>query len=458
MNVGLPPPPPLSIVVSGAIAPQAAASSGLVDGVAIGDLAAREGLSARRVEVTCYNPAGELSELCVAFNQSVSGAFNDSASRSQDAVLLLSTSNQSIPALFVTANKGALSLLFDFFRTGKVFDCEKKWLRLKGQEPPLELIEMGCSVPLAMARAMHLCHWLNECPEGSPWPEYADAFDQSSCLSVIQAIEHLSCDRPKNTARLVQAHLWSTIERELVSAVCDCAVFGVYEDEEGGRMLLLSVIDCYFDDSCTSSCSDDCSDGEVEFDSIKLGKLVDGMNQNISSLPDNSPLRKRFARCCHRALSPCISRKGAAAVNRLIDKPLVEFSQDSPAIYFATSPPWMEAGFCDGGRACSHQEDYGYFITAEADQEDPITWALTQKTDGSDWFVQTRTYTHPHKAGYRITSVALVKKLTLSERDDSFSANARATPITDATGTANEWGSAVSSTDELNWSADVQRC
>ena len=174
-------------------------------------------------------------------------------------------------------------------------------------------------------------------------------------------------------------------------------------------MLLLSVLDCHYDDSCSSSCSDDCSDGEVEFDSIKLGKLVDGMNQNISSLPDNSPLRKKFARYCHQALSPCTSRKGAAAVNRLIDKPLVELSQDSPAIYFSTSPPWMEAGFRDGGRACSHREDYGYFVTAEADQEDPITWALTQKTDASNWFVQTRTYTHPDKAGYRITSVALVK-------------------------------------------------
>lgn len=409
MNVGLPPPPPLSIDVSGASAPQAVASSGLADGVAIGDLAAPERLSARRVEATCYNPAVQLPESCVAFNQSVSGAFNDSASQSQDAVILLSTSDQSIPTLFVTANKGALSLLFDFFRTGKVFDCEKKWLRLKGQEPPLELIEMGCSAPHAMASAMYLCHWLNECPEGSPWPEYANSFDKSSCLSVIQAIEHLSCDRPKNTARLVQGHLWSTIERELVSTVCDCAVVGVFEDEEGGRMLLLSVLDGYFDESCSSSCSDDCSDGEVEFDSIKLGKLVDEMNQTISSFPENSPLRKKFARCCHRALSPCTSRKGAAAVNRLIDKPLVELSQDSPAIYFSTSPPWMEEGVRYGSRACSHQEDYGYFVTAEADQEDPITWAFTQKTDRSNLFVQTRTYTHPDKAGYRITSVALVK-------------------------------------------------
>ena len=408
MNVGLPP-PPSSTAVSGAFAPQAAASSRFVDGVAIGDLAVRERLSARHVEATCYNPAAELSESCVAFKQSVSGAFNDSASRSQDAVILLSTSNQSIPTMFVTANKGSLSLLFDFFRTGKVFDCEKKWLRLKDQEPPLELIEMGCSAPHAMASAMHLCHWLNECPEGSPWPEYANSFDKSSCLSVIQAIDHLSCDRPKNAARLVQAQLWSTIERELVSTICDCAVFGIYEDEDGGRMLLLSVIDCYYDDSCTSSCSDDCSDGEVEFDSIKLGKLVDEMNQNISSLPENSLLRKKFARCCHRALSPCTSHKGAAAVNRLIDKPLVELSQDSPAIYFSTSPPWMEEAFRNGGHACSHREDYGYFVTAEADQEDPITWALTQKTDRSNSFVQTRTYTHPHKAGYRITSVAWVK-------------------------------------------------
>ena len=398
-----------SSAMPGATAPRDVVSSRFVDGVASSGLAAQERLTARHIEATCHNPFVELPESCVAFEQSVSGAFNDSSSPSQDAVVLLSPGNQSTSTMFVIANKGALSLLFDFFRTDKVFDCEKKWLRLNGLEQPLELIEMDCTAPHAMASAMHLCHWLNECPEGSPWPEYADSFDKSSCLSVIRAIEHLSCERPKNTAGLVQARLWSTIERELVSSVCDCAASGIYEDEDGGRMLLLSVLDCYFDDSCSSSCSDDCSDGGVEFDSIKLGKLVDEMNQNISSLPENSLLRKKFARCCHRALSPCTSCKGADAVNRLIDKPLVKLSQDSPAIYFSTSPPWMEEAFRDGGRSCSHRNDYGYFVTAEADQEDPITWALTQKTDGGDWFVQTRTYTHPHKAGYRITSVAFVR-------------------------------------------------
>ena len=407
MDIGLTSVSP-STTVPGATVPPATTTSRFADGVSSGDLAAREKLSTRHVEATCYNPAAELSESCVAFKQSVSGTFNDSASRSQDAVILLSTSKQSIPTLFVTANKGALALLFDFFRTGKVFDCEKKWLRLKGLEQPLELIEMSCSAPQAMASAMHLCHWLNECPEGSPWPEYANSLDRSSCLSIIQAVEHLSCDRPKNAARLVQAQLWSTIERELVSTVCDCAVFGIYEDEDGGRMLLLSVLDCYNDNSCSSSCSDDCSDGEVEFDSIKLGKLVDEMNQNISSLPENSPLRKKFALCCHRALSPCASRKGAAAVNRLIDKPLVELSQDSPAIYFPTSPLWVEEGFCDG---LAHRDDYGYFVTSKADEGNPLADALMEISTErcSNWFVQSRTYTHPHKAGYRITSVALVK-------------------------------------------------
>ena len=395
-DLDLPPPP---------AAP--AASSRPADGV---ELAAQERLTARRIEATCCNPTVELPESCVAFEQFVSGIFNDRASRSQDAVILLSPNDQSAPPLFVSINKGAQSLLFDFFRTDKVFDCNKKWLRLDGQEPPLEQIEMDCAVPYAMASAMHLCYWLNESLEGSPWPPYAVSFDKSTCLSVIQAIDYLSCDRPKSTARLVQAQLWSTIERELVGAVCDCATLGIFKDEDGARMLFVSVTDYYFNHTCTASCgSNGCSNGEVEFDSIQLGKLVDEMNQDISSLPENSPLRAKFARCCYRALSPCTSRKDLATANRLIDKPAAGFSEHSPATYFPTSPLWMEVGFCD----VAHRDDYGYFVTSTADEEISIADTLMELSvengRGSNWFVQSRTYTHPHKPGYRITAVALVK-------------------------------------------------
>ena len=68
----------------------------------------------------------------------------------------------------------------------------------------------------------------------------------------------------------------------------------------------------------------------------------------------------------------------------------------------------MEEGFCDG---LAHRDDYGYFVTSEADEESPLADALMEMSAerGSNWFVQSRTYTHPHKAGYRITAVALVK-------------------------------------------------
>ena len=46
-----------------------AASSRSADGV---DLAAQERLTARHIEATCCNPAVELPESCVAFEQSVS--------------------------------------------------------------------------------------------------------------------------------------------------------------------------------------------------------------------------------------------------------------------------------------------------------------------------------------------------------------------------------------------------
>ena len=398
-----------STTVPDVTVPHAAPASRFADGVSSGDLAAKEKLAARHVQTTCYNPAVELPDSCDTFGYSVPGVFNDRASPSQDVAIMLLPGNQSTSTLFVTANKGALSLLFDFFRTDKVFDCEKKWLRLDGLEQPLEQIEMDCAAPYAMASAMHLCYWLNDNPEGSPWPPYTVSFDKNTCLSVIQAIDYLSCDRPEGTARLVQAQLWSTIERELVGAVCDCAKFGIFKDEDGGRMLLVSVADYYCNHTCTSSCgSDCCSDGELEFDSIKFDKLVDEMNQDIASLPENSPLRAKFARCCHRALSPCTSRKDAATANRLIDKPSAGFSEDSPATYFPTSPRWMEEGFCDG---LAHRDDYGYFVTSEADEESPLADALMEMSAerGSNWFVQSRTYTHPHKAGYRITAVALVK-------------------------------------------------
>ena len=409
MDIGLASVSP-STTVPDATAPRAASASRFVDCVSGSALAAQERLAARHVQATCYNPTVELPESCSTFAYSVSGVFNDRASPSQDTVIMLLPGNQSTSTLFVTANKGALSLLFDFFRTDKVSDCEKKWLRLDGLEQPLEQIEMDCAAPYAMASAMHLCYWLNENPEGSPWPPYAVSFDRNTCLSVIQAIDYLSCDRPKSTARLVQAQLWSTIERELVGAVCDCATLGIFKDEDGGRMLFVSVTDYYYNHTCTSSCgSNGCSNGEVEFDSIKLDKLVDEMNQDISSLPENSPLRAKFARYCHRALSPCTSRKDAATANRLIDKPSAGFSEDdSPATYFPTSPLWMEVGFCD----VAHRDDYGYFVTSTADEESPLTDTLLEMSvdsRGSNWFVQSRTYTHPHKAGYRITAVALVK-------------------------------------------------
>lgn len=382
-----------------------ATSSRSADGV---DLTAQERLAARNVEATCCNLAVELPESCVAFDQSVSGTFNDRASPSQDAVILLSP-NESAPTLFVSINKGALSLLLNFFRTDRVFDCEKKWLRLSGLEQPLELIEVDCTEPYVIATAMHLCHWVNDCPEANAWPEYADSFDKRTCLSVIQAIDHLSCDRPGSTAKLVQAQLWSMIERELVSALCDCAVSGIYEDDKGGRMLLLTVFDRNESHTCTSSCtSDACSDGEVKFDSTKLGELVDGMNQDISSFSENSPLRNKLAKCCQRVMSPCTSRKDLAMVDRLIDKLPVEFRHECPATYFSTSPSWMRQAFRDGG--CSNMLEYGHFVTSEADQEDPITWAMINKADEGDWFVQSRTYTHPHKAGYQMISVALVRR------------------------------------------------
>ena len=407
MDIGLTSVSP-STTVPDVTVPHAAPASRFADGVSSGDLAAKEKLAARHVQTTCYNPAVELPDSCDTFGYSVPGVFNDRASPSQDVAIMLLPGNQSTSTLFVTANKGALSLLFDFFRTDKVFDCEKKWLRLDGLEQPLEQIEMDCAAPYAMASAMHLCYWLNDNPEGSPWPPYTVSFDKNTCLSVIQAIDYLSCDRPKSTARLVQAQLWSTIERELVGAVCDCAKFGIFKDEDGGRMLLVSVADYYCNHTCTSSCGSDCSNGELEFDSIKFDKLVDEMNQDIASLPENSPLRAKFARCCHRALSPCTSRKDAATANRLIDKPSAGFSEDSPATYFPTSPRWMEEGFCDG---LAHRDDYGYFVTSEADEESPLADALMEMSAerGSNWFVQSRTYTHPHKAGYRITAVALVK-------------------------------------------------
>ena len=398
-----------STTVPDVTVPHAAPASRFADGVSSGDLAAKEKLAARHVQTTCYNPAVELPDSCDTFGYSVPGVFNDRASPSQDVAIMLLPGNQSTSTLFVTANKGALSLLFDFFRTDKVFDCEKKWLRLDGLEQPLEQIEMDCAAPYAMASAMHLCYWLNENPVGSPWPPFAVSFDKNTCLSVIQAIDYLSCDRPKGTARLVQAQLWSTIERELVGAVCDCAKFGIFKDEDGGRMLFVSVADYYHNHTCTPSCgSDGCSNGEVEFDRSKLDQLVDEMNQDISSLPEISPSREKFARYCHRALSPCTSRKDAATTNRLIDKPSTGFSEDSPATYFPTSPRWMEEGFCDG---LAHRDDYGYFVTSEADEESPLADALMEMSAerGSNWFVQSRTYTHPHKAGYRITAVALVK-------------------------------------------------
>lgn len=387
-------PPPSAVVP--------AASSRSADGV---DLTAQERLTARNVAATCCNPAVELPESCVAFEQSVSGTFNDRTSPSQDAVILLSPEDQSAPALYASINKGALSLLFNFFRTDKVFNCEKKWLRLSGQE--LELIEVSCTEPYVIAIAMHLCHWVNDRPEASAWPEYAGSFNKRTCLSVTQAIDRLSCDRPGSTAQLVQARLWSMIERELVSALCDCAVSGIYQDDEGGRMLLLTVFDRNDSHPSTSSCTGDASfDGEVKFDSIKLGKLVDDMNQDISSLPESSPLRNKLAKCCQRVLAACTSRKDLATANRLIDKLPVEF-RDLPAAYFATSPAWMMQGYHDGG--CSHALEYGHLVTAEADQEDPITWAMINKEDDGDWFVQSRTYTHPHKAGYQMISLALVK-------------------------------------------------
>lgn len=398
-----------STTVLEATVPRATTASRLADGVSSGGLAAQEKLAARHVQTTCYNPAVELPDSCGTFGYSVSGVFNDRASPSQDVAIILLPGSQSTSTLFVTANKGALSLLFDFFRTDKVFDCEKKWLWLDSLEQPLELIEMDCAAPHAMASAMHLCYWLNQYPEGSPWPQYAVSFDKSDRLSVIQAIDYLSCDRPKSAARLVQAQLWSTIERELVSAVCDCATSGIFKDEDGGRMLFVSVDDYYDTNTCSSSCgSDDCSNGEVVFDRSKLNKLVDEMNQDISSLPESSPSREKFARYCHRALSPCTSRKDAATTNRLIDKPSAGFSEDRPATYFPTSPLWMEEGFCDG---LAHRDDYGYFVTSKADEESPLADALMEMSAerGSNWFVQSRTYTHPHKAGYRITAVALVK-------------------------------------------------
>lgn len=375
-----------------------AASSRSADGV---DLAAQERLTARHIEATCCNPAVELPESCVAFEQSVSGTFNDRASSSQDAVILLSPNDQSAPTLFVTINKGALSLLCNFFRTDKVFNCEKKWLRLGGLEQPLELIELSCTEPHIIATAMHLCHWVNDCPEADAWPKYADSFDKRTCLSVMQAVDQLSCNRPGSSAQLVQARLWSMVERKLVSALCDCAVSGVFNDDEGGRMLLLTVSDR--NEGHTSNAY---SDEEVTFDRYKLDKLVDDMNQDISSLPESSPLRNKLAKCCQRVLAACTSRKDLATADRLIDKLPVEL-RDLPAAYFATSPAWMMQGYHDGG--CSHALEYGHLVTAEADQEDPITCAMINREDDGDWFVQSRTYTHPHKAGYQMISLALVK-------------------------------------------------